>query len=733
MFVGPYQLLRPLGTGGMAEVWQAQWIGPGGVAKTVALKWPRASDTRSWGRHAESFAREQQVSMLMTHSNIAQVFDVGVHEGRPYMAMEWVDGVNLAKLVERLRAREEVLGLGEVAYVIGEILRGLAYAHALEHEGAPLGIVHRDVSPQNVLVSVSGEIKLVDFGVARAATHETSGEHVKGKLRYMAPEQLVGGEHGAAVDLYAVGVILHELVAGVRMRDAKGEEALMAMVRAGVVPALEGLPSELAALRGALLSPDPAQRPASARDALRLLSRWQGYRPLSSALARRVTGVLAVTAPRSGVHAAAEKDDAASGGAPRRQRTPPPAESEGSTGGSSGAATALHGAATLTAARPAQHSRPSQPDVAGSSPWDAVHERSAALSSAVSFGSSSGFSFGNSSAMTARDMPAWAERGHGGDIRGVVAPRASGIAPRTTRWRSLALGGGILAVGLLAIASAIPFVAAEGAADGVAGEGSAAARGAQPSDPEGLAQRAGLTMPSAAGSDVATAPGGPASQRPAGPPGAASSERLGHTGRGLAELEAKPHVAAEAVPGEPSVVPDAVYPAMASRDAPAATGAVGEATGVTPSFAVGAAVGDPSGEGWAPGATVVGAAASDARVPSGMKRARGEPQPRATPSPRGEVVVKAGDFEWAVLRIDRRDVLVEPRATVQLAAGRHKLAVRGPGADEYVVLDPIEVEAGARYELRLRAPAGYGLSRLRDGSSVDGSSRNGSSDADRTD
>ena len=182
-----------------------------GASKAVAVKLPtgQVADDPDL-RHL--FLKEAELSMLLSHSTVVQVFDAGEHEGRPYLVMEWVDGMNLAQLQKNLGAAGRRLPLPVGAFVIGEVLRALAYAHTVTHDGAPLGVVHRDVSPQNVLVSVSGEVKLTDFGVARVAREDTSGMHVKGKLRYMAPEQLSGQSRAPTVDLYAVGAMLHEIL-----------------------------------------------------------------------------------------------------------------------------------------------------------------------------------------------------------------------------------------------------------------------------------------------------------------------------------------------------------------------------------------------------------------------------------------------------------------------------------------------------------------------------------------
>ncbi|NJK31768.1 MAG: serine/threonine protein kinase, partial [Deltaproteobacteria bacterium] len=216
--LGPYELIQPLGAGGMAEVWMGRRVAMGGVSKTVAIKLlaGKVADNPEYQR---LFMSEARLSMLLSNSNIVQVFDIGEDQGVAYMAMEWVDGLNLAQLCQRMAKAGERLAPVVSVYIVAELLRALAYAHGLSHEGNKVEIIHRDVSPQNVMLSVSGEIKLMDFGIARLSSEDTSGVYVKGKLRYMPPEQLRGNARKPTVDLFAVGAILHELLEFRRFRS----------------------------------------------------------------------------------------------------------------------------------------------------------------------------------------------------------------------------------------------------------------------------------------------------------------------------------------------------------------------------------------------------------------------------------------------------------------------------------------------------------------------------------
>jgi serine/threonine protein kinase len=277
--LGPYQLLRKIGRGGMAEVWSAKRsAGIGGADKFVAIKLlaPHLAEQSSY---RAMFLAEARLSMMLNHSNIVHVFDAIDHPPDCYMVMELVEGMTLSQLERALGKQGVKIPLDVSAYVIGELLRALSYAHGISIDAGSI-IVHRDVSPQNVMVTTAGEVKLMDFGIARFASEETQGNFVKGKLQYMPPEQLRKETRKPTIDLYAVGGILHELIDGRRFRGNIDQARLIGMVIQGEVPALqttEPVPPVLDQLRLGLLEAEEDQRIQTARDALQLLHRWPGY------------------------------------------------------------------------------------------------------------------------------------------------------------------------------------------------------------------------------------------------------------------------------------------------------------------------------------------------------------------------------------------------------------------------------------------------------------------------
>ncbi len=268
--LGKYRLLEPIASGGMADVYRAEVAGPEGFVKEVALKVVR-------GDHAEGsdfvrmFIQEARLASRLAHANIVQVFDFDRVQGRYLIAMEFVHGRTLRAVVDRCRETGVRLGVARPVFVAAEVAKALAYAHRPPEAGGVAGLVHRDVSPHNVLVSFEGEVKLADFGIARAlnAAGLTEPGTVKGKLAYMSPEQARGERVDARADLFSLGVVLWELLAGRRLFGRDGDAATLAAVlaEARVSPPSawnEDVPAELDAVVTGLLERAPDRRTCSA-------------------------------------------------------------------------------------------------------------------------------------------------------------------------------------------------------------------------------------------------------------------------------------------------------------------------------------------------------------------------------------------------------------------------------------------------------------------------------------
>ncbi len=224
---GPYELLRLIGAGGMARVYEARLSGLHGFEKRLAIKMmlpEHAGDTE----FVTMLIDEAKIAVALNHSNICQVQDLGCIDDRYYIAMEYVEGADLNKVVNRsIRARIPIPF--DVVTEIGQgICNGLDYAHAkTDVQGNPFNIIHRDISPANILISMSGEVKIVDFGVAKAAhrsQHTTIGV-VKGKYQYMSPEQVTGRKLDYRSDIFAAGIVMYETIAG-RMMYPEGPDML---------------------------------------------------------------------------------------------------------------------------------------------------------------------------------------------------------------------------------------------------------------------------------------------------------------------------------------------------------------------------------------------------------------------------------------------------------------------------------------------------------------------------
>src|ERR1700712_1539466 len=255
---GPFEPLSRLGAGGMAETFLAVRRGPAGFAQRVCIKriLPAYEDDRDF---VDSFLDEARTSAALRHANIVQVVDFGLNEadGSHYLALELVDGLDLRALMQR----EGPLDAELVTLIASELAAALAYAHS-EDEGRP-SVVHRDLSPSNVLVSRAGEVKLTDFGIARVigGSHRTASGVIKGKVPYMPPEYIDGGRFDTRGDLFSLGVLLYELCHGVRPFDGDSEiDTMRRIVSGDRRPFQAPAPRQLISCIDRLLQRQPAHR-----------------------------------------------------------------------------------------------------------------------------------------------------------------------------------------------------------------------------------------------------------------------------------------------------------------------------------------------------------------------------------------------------------------------------------------------------------------------------------------
>jgi serine/threonine-protein kinase len=264
--LGPYLLGDRLGLGGMAEVYIAQRAGPRGFAKRFAVK-RILPELAMDARFVAMFCDEARICAALCHPNIVQVVDFGEAQGQLFMAMEYVDGVSLARLLRSVSARRERFPRGIALHIAHEVLRGLAFAHEAQDEhGRPLGIVHRDVSPGNVLIGRAGEIKLGDFGIVRSefVDRRTYPGELKGKVGYMSPEQVMGTDVDPRSDLFTVGIILAEMLLARPLFSGQNEFEILTNIYEANLTVLDrcadDLPGPLLPMLRKALARDPAQR-----------------------------------------------------------------------------------------------------------------------------------------------------------------------------------------------------------------------------------------------------------------------------------------------------------------------------------------------------------------------------------------------------------------------------------------------------------------------------------------
>ncbi|HVE84805.1 MAG TPA: serine/threonine-protein kinase [Myxococcales bacterium] len=279
--IGKYELVRKIAIGGMAEVFLAKAAGPMGFEKTLVVKriLPHLADDPNF---VQMFLAEAKLAAQLNHPNVVQIFDFGEAEGSHYLAMELVDGPNLRALIRRAQEVGRPLEPPVAAKIVSLACEGLAYAHEFQDPatGQPLGLIHRDVSPDNILISRTGAVKVVDFGIAKAAnrTQQTRTGVLKGKLAYMPPEQLRQLPMDLRADVFALGMVLYELLTGSRPFDAEDEIAIMqAIIHQPFIPVIQRRPDLPAALCDVVeraLERDREKRYRSCRDMQADLERY---------------------------------------------------------------------------------------------------------------------------------------------------------------------------------------------------------------------------------------------------------------------------------------------------------------------------------------------------------------------------------------------------------------------------------------------------------------------------
>ncbi|MBN2670240.1 MAG: serine/threonine protein kinase [Deltaproteobacteria bacterium] len=261
-----YKVIRKLDAGGMAEVYEAVAEGIEGFEKKVAIKrvLPHLAENKKF---IAMFLDEARLSLHLSHANVVQVFDIGQAGGTYFIVMEFVNGTNLKALMQKMKSRNQLLPIEQSIFIVMEMCRGLSYAHGLKDaKGRSLGIVHRDVSPPNVLISKQGEVKIVDFGLAKATSQleVTDPGVVKGKYAYLSPEAATGKKVDLRMDVFCCGIVLYELLTGQRLFLGNTDVETINNVRAGYVPSMQqfnpGIHPQLEGIVRSALAVDPNQR-----------------------------------------------------------------------------------------------------------------------------------------------------------------------------------------------------------------------------------------------------------------------------------------------------------------------------------------------------------------------------------------------------------------------------------------------------------------------------------------
>ncbi|WP_340597082.1 serine/threonine-protein kinase [Bdellovibrio sp. GT3] len=276
--IGPYQIIKRIAEGGMAEVYLGKTESRFGVSKLAAVKTSLQDGDRE--KLKEMFFNEIRISANLSHQNIVKIYDFGEFENRGYMAMEYINGVTLRELMSYLQERNEKLSSSFVLYIIHQVSLALAYAYQSvdPQTGRQLKLIHRDISPHNILLSFEGEVKVIDFGIAKKQKDnalETAGQ-IKGKVAYMSPEQVQGQELDSGSDIFSLGVVYWELITnerffpGTTTNDVK--QSILAYAVSGLEKAkFQNRADELWDVLPIMLHQEPEKRASDANELARLL------------------------------------------------------------------------------------------------------------------------------------------------------------------------------------------------------------------------------------------------------------------------------------------------------------------------------------------------------------------------------------------------------------------------------------------------------------------------------
>jgi len=292
-----YSIVRQLGEGGMGEVYEAIQHGADGFVKRVAIKL-----IRNWvaekPEFLQNFVGEAKLVAQLVHTNIVQTYQFGHSNGSPFIAMEYIQGTDLLQMLHVHAARELCLPVDLAVFIASRVCRGLAYAHTrIDANGESLGIVHRDISPPNIMISREGDVKITDFGMAKALNLmlDGEGEIVMGKACYMSPEQARGERTDGRSDLFSTGVVLSEMLIGANIFSAQDPSEIIQRILEMEIPDIRDLCPEvgedLSRILKRAMARDLSRRYGNAGEMLVDLERFiysAGYGPTSETLAEYV-------------------------------------------------------------------------------------------------------------------------------------------------------------------------------------------------------------------------------------------------------------------------------------------------------------------------------------------------------------------------------------------------------------------------------------------------------------